>query len=191
MSNKTNIIFVRHAQSAYGNDDRIRPLTESGLKCREIVVETLKDRHIDVFLSSPYKRSVDTIQTTADYFKMPIKRDERFCERKVGTWENEWLEKWWADFSCAEKGGECLASVQARNVEALKEVLSDFAGKTVVIGTHGTALSTILNHYDNSFGVDDFKRIVCWMPYIVELIFDGEKLLEKKELANVSIQMDK
>ena len=57
MSNKTNIIFVRHAQSEYGNDDRIRPLTESGLKCREIVVETLKDRHIDVFLSSPYKRS--------------------------------------------------------------------------------------------------------------------------------------
>lgn len=89
MSNKTNIIFVRRAQSAYGNDDRIRPLTESGLKCREIVVETLKDRHIDVFLSSPYKRSVDTIQTTAD-------------------------------FSCAEKGGECLASVQARSFSKRK-----------------------------------------------------------------------
>ena len=187
MSNFTNIIFVRHAQSQYGEDDRIRPLTEIGLKSREVVVETLKDRHIDVFLSSPYKRSVDTIQTTAAYFGMSIQTDERFRERKVGTWENGWLEKRWADFSCAEEGGECLASVQARNVEALKEVLVNNAGKTVVIGTHGTALSTILNYYDNSFGINDFLRIVSWMPYIVELTFDGEMLIEKKELAHINV----
>ena len=32
----TNIIFVRHAQSVYGEDDRNRPLSEEGLKDREI-----------------------------------------------------------------------------------------------------------------------------------------------------------
>ncbi|MBR5917461.1 MAG: histidine phosphatase family protein, partial [Lachnospiraceae bacterium] len=63
----TRIIFVRHAKTQYGEDDRIRPLTEDGLKSREVVVETLKDIKIDCFLSSPYKRSIDTIQTTADY----------------------------------------------------------------------------------------------------------------------------
>ena len=95
----TKIIFVRHAQSLYGEDDRIRPLTESGLKNREVVLETLKDIHIDAFLSSPYKRSIDTIRTAADYFGMSIRTDERFRERKVGTWENGWLEKRWGDFS--------------------------------------------------------------------------------------------
>lgn len=189
MPNTTKIIFVRHAQAKYGEDDRIRPLTESGLKSREIVLDTLKGVHIDAFLSSPYKRAMDTIQTTADYFGMSIKTDERFRERKVGTWEDGWLEKRWADFSCAEEGGECLASVQARNIEALNEVLTDNAGKTIVIGTHGTALSTILNYYDNSFGLNDFLRIVGWMPYIVELTFDGNKLLEKKELAHVATQV--
>ena len=74
---------------------------------------------------------------------MQIETDERFRERKVGTWKSGWLEKRWADFTCAEEGGECLASVQSRNMEALKEVLADYAGKTVVIGTHGTALATI------------------------------------------------
>ncbi len=191
MSGITKIIFVRHAQSLYGEDDRIRPLTESGLKNREVVFETLKDIHIDAFLSSPYKRSIDTIRTAADYFGMSIRTDERFRERKVGTWENGWLEKRWGDFSCAEEDGECLASVQERNVEALKEVLSAYTEKTVVIGTHGTALSTILNYYDNSFGLSDFMRIVNWMPYIVELTFDGDKLLHKRELAYVTTQADK
>ena len=190
MSDITRIIFVRHAKTQYGEDDRIRPLTEDGLKSREVVVETLKDIKIDGFLSSPYKRSIDTIQTSADYFGMPIKTDERFRERKVGTWESGWLEKRWADFTVAEEGGECLGSVQKRNIEALKEVLSEYSGKTVVIGTHGTALSTILNYYDNSFGLNDFLRIVGWMPYIVELTFDGENLIEKKELAYVATQID-
>ena len=190
MSNTTKIIFVRHAQARYGEDDRIRQLTEFGLKSREVVVETLKDIQIDAFYSSPYRRSMDTIQTSADCFGLSIITDERFCERKVGTWEDGWLEKRWSDFSCAEEGGECLASVQSRNVEALKGVLRDNVGKTVVIGTHGTALSTILNYYDNSFGLEDFLRIVNWMPYIVELTFDGEDLIEKKELVHVSTRIE-
>ncbi len=44
-------------------------------------------------------------------------------------------------------------------------------------------MSTILNYYDSSFGLDDFMRIVAWMPYIVELVFAGDRLVEKKELA--------
>ena len=68
-------------------------------------------------------------------------------------------------------------------------MLADYAGKTVVIGTHGTALATILNYYDNSFGLDDFMRIVGWMPYIIELTFDGERLVDKKELAYAAAQL--
>ena len=186
----TTVIFVRHAQANYGEDDRIRPLTEDGLKSREVVVDTLKGYHIDAFLSSPFKRSMDTIQTAADYFGMPIETDERFRERQVGTWDDGWLERRWADFSCAEEGGESLASVQKRNIEALHDVLAKYAGNTVVIGTHGTALSTILNYYDNSFGLEDFLKIVGWRPYIVELTFDGDKLIGKKDLAHVAVRVD-
>ena len=54
-----------------------------------------------------------------------------------------------------------------------------------MIGTHGTALSTILNYYDRGFGLDDFLRIVSWMPYIIELNFEDNKLISKYELAHV------
>ena len=189
MENITRIIFVRHAQAEYGEDDRTRPLTESGLKNRDIVIKTLKDMKIDCFLSSPYKRSFDTIKPAADHFKLNIITDERFRERKVGSWEEGWLEKRWADFSCAEEGGECLFSVQSRNIEALGEVLKDHENETVVIGTHGTALSTILNYYDNTFGLKNFLKIVNLMPYIIELDFEKDRLTDKKELAYVETEL--
>jgi len=33
-----------------------------------------------------------------------------------------------------------------------------YEGKNIVIGTHGTALSTIINYYDSTYGYDDFER---------------------------------
>ena len=181
----TDIIFVRHAQSVYGADDRNRPLTEEGLLDRQIVMDALKNREIDAFLCSPYKKSIDTIKPAADFFKMDIFTDERLRERKAGSFESGLLEKRWSDFSFAEEGGENLKSVQERNMDAFSEILVRYKGKTVVIGTHGTALSMILQHYNIDFGLNDFLRIVNWMPYIIEMKFDGKNLTEMRELAYV------
>ena len=156
----TTILFVRHAQSVYGSDDRNRPLSEAGLEDRKIVAETLRDRMIDAFLSSPYKRSMDTIRPAAELRGMDIRTDERFRERQCGDFSSDSLARRWADFSWAEENGECLFSVQERNMEALRDVLQDYAGQTVIIGIHGTALSTILNYYNPDFGLQDFLRIV-------------------------------
>jgi len=71
--------------------------------------------------------------------------------------------------------------VQERNMAALNDILSNDAGKNIVVGTHGTAFSTILNFYDNSFGCEDFLRIIDWMPYVIELDFEGNTLVSKTE----------
>ena len=103
----TRVIFVRHAQSLHPySDDRTRPLTGAGLQDRSIVLDTLKSRHIDAFLGSPYRRSIDTIRPAADFFGMEIRTDERFRERQSGMDASGMLEKRWADFSFAEDGGE-------------------------------------------------------------------------------------
>ena len=182
---RTSVIFVRHAQSVYGADDRERPLTEAGLADRALVTAALSGRKIDAFLSSPYRRSMDTVLPAAEARGMKVFTDERFQERKAGTHKFEALARRWADFSYAEENGESLGSVQQRNMEALKDVLRNHAGETVVIGTHGTALSAILNHYIPAFGLKDFQRIVLWQPYMIELAFDGDRLLEMKELGHV------
>ncbi|MBO2518008.1 MAG: hypothetical protein CW338_12195 [Clostridiales bacterium] len=184
----TTIIFVRHAQSLHPwSDDRTRPLTEEGLRDRGIVLDTLRNEkyEIDAFLCSPYRRSADTIRPAAEAYGMEIITDERFRERTGGAGSAGMLEKRWADLTFAEEGGESILSVQQRNMEAFREVLRGYAGRTVVIGTHGTALSSILRYYDPSFGVKDFLRIIDWMPCIIEMTFSGDKLLGKRELAHV------
>ena len=57
--------------------------------------------------------------------------------------------------------------------------------KDVVVVTHGTTLSTISDFDDNSFGSEDFLRIIDWMPYIIELDFEGDELVGKQEHCHV------
>lgn len=174
----TRVYFVRHAQPEHDwEDDRTRPLTEEGKKDSAIVLGFLKDKKIDAFYCSPYKRSVETIAEAADFFTKEIITDERLRlrEREKGPDGNNhgMFRKRWADHNYHEEGGESIAMVQNRNIEALNEILSDNTDKDIVIGTHGTALSTILNFYDNNFGCEDFLRIIDWMPYIIELDFES------------------
>ena len=180
----TKIYFVRHAQPEHAwEDDRTRPLTGEGKKDSAIVFEFLKDKHIDAFYSSPYKRSMDTIADSADFFGKDIITDEDLREREKGENGNNhgMFHKRWADHNYHEEGGESIAMVQKRNIRALTEILRDNIDKEVVVGTHGTALSTILNFYDKSFGCDDFLRIIDRMPYVIELDFEGDKLVGKVE----------
>ena len=56
----TTIYFVHHAHSTY-TKRRERPLSEKGHCDAENVTHLLKDKHIDVVISSPYKRAIQTL----------------------------------------------------------------------------------------------------------------------------------
>lgn len=179
----TTIYFVRHATPNFNNhDDLTRELTSQGLKDRKYVTEFLWDKDIEVALSSPYKRAVDTIKEFADAKGLEIGLIDDFRERKI---EDEWIEdfnsfckKQWEDFSYKLPGGESLREVQKRNIHALWQVLETFNGKNVVIGSHGTALSTIIHYFDPSFGYDEFQEIKNFMPWIVKFFFENKRYLE-------------
>ena len=178
------IYFVRHAQPDFSHQtDLTRPLTTEGKKDAEAITEFFKGKSVDAFYCSPYKRSLDTIKGAADFHKKEIIMDYRLRERGKGPNGNNYgmFQKRWADHDYHEEGGESIGMVQKRNMEALKEILRANDGKTLVIGTHGTALSTILNYYNNDFGCEDFLRIIDWMPYIIELDFEGDKLVSQIE----------
>ena len=172
----TTVYFVRHAEPNYNNhDDRERELTEKGLQDRTLVTKFLEDKGVDVVLSSPYKRSVDTILDFARKNSLEISYVDNFRERKI---DSVWIEdfagfskKQWEDFDFKLADGESLGEVQKRNIQALNHVLKEYADKTIVVGSHGTALSTIINYYDTSFGYEDFEKIRTLMPWIVKFTF--------------------
>ncbi len=179
----TTVYFVRHAQPQHWKDDRTRPLTDEGMADTKIVLEFLQDKPIDAFYCSPYKRSMDTIQAAADHFQKTIITDERLRERESGVVDDYYgmIERRWENHTFHETGGESIRMVQERNIAALKEILAENRDKTLVIGTHGTALASIINYFRPEFGYEDFMRIINRMPYILEMNLDGEKLTEITE----------
>lgn len=76
--------------------------------------------------------------------------------------------------------------MQDRNVSGFNNILQEHNGKSIIVGTHGTALSTIINYYDNSFGFNSFKEIVKVMPWVVKLTFNNKTCMkiEKFDLFN-------
>ena len=179
----TTIYFVRHAEPNYKNqDDATRELTTKGLEDRKLVTKFLNDKNINVILSSPYKRSIDTIKDFADNKGLKIRIIEDFKERRITS---EWIDdfnsfskKQWEDFNYKFLDGESLSEVQMRNINALRKVLKEYSGQNIVIGTHGTALSTIINYFDESFDYTKFEEIKSLMPWIVKFTFDYDKCLE-------------
>ena len=75
----------------------------------------------------------------------------------------------------------CHSTAKCVQKDEVDKIIEQYEWADIVIGTHGTALSTILNFYDSNFGCEDFLRIIDWMPYIIELDFEGDKLIAKQE----------
>ena len=182
----TTVYFVRHAQPNFNNhDDMSRELSAKGLEDRKLVTKFLEDKDIDVVLSSPFKRAYDTVAPFAETKELEIQVIEDFRERRV---DSCWIEDFksfsmaqWADFTYKLSDGECLKEVQDRNIAALRKVLAEYEGKNIVVGSHGTALSMIINYYDHSYGYDDFDRIRGLMPWVVKFSFQGEECVKIKK----------
>lgn len=182
----TELYFVRHAEPNHSNhDDASRELTEKGLRDRRLATAFLADKNITAVLSSPFKRAVDTVQDFADAAGLSVLTDPDFRERRVDSvWIDDFdgfCKQQWADFDYRLTDGETLHMVQERNLAALRRALHTYSGQAVAVGSHGTALSTLVHYFDPTFGHEDFKSIAKLMPWIVRFTFDGTKCVSITE----------
>ncbi len=130
-------------------------------------------------LSSPFKRAYDTVAGFADAAGLDVEVIEDLRERKIS---NEWLpdfnsycERQWSDFSYKLPNGECLTEVQSRNIMVLRNILNRYKGQNIAVGTHGCALNTIINYYDDSYGIKEVMDMLHKMPWAVKLSFNGQE----------------
>jgi 3-methyladenine DNA glycosylase Mpg/broad specificity phosphatase PhoE len=185
----TTVYFIRHAEADKQiYDGRIRPLTQKGLCDRRLVTDFLQNQSIDAVLSSPFKRAVDTVAEFAEKNNLAIELVENFREQKTHSdWNRkndikEHLKRQWADFSYKLGDGESLQKVQDRNIAALQSVLTRYKDKNIVIGTHGTALSTVINYYDESYGFENFIAMSSVMPWAVRMDFDENRYIRMEKI---------
>lgn len=176
------IYFVRHAKPDFSvHDDLTRPLTDKGIIDSKNICEFLKEKSINKIYSSPYKRAIDTIKELSQNLNIKIEVVDDFRERKIS---NIWIEDFnkfsksqWENFEYKLNDGESLNEVQSRNINALHKILNENSNQNIVIGTHGTALSTIINYYDKTFDYLSFTKIKDVMPFIVCMEFEKTNVL--------------
>lgn len=177
---RTNIYFARHADSTYTPDELNRPLSKKGFKDAEKVTKLLSKENITHVISSPYKRSLQTVEDTAKLFGLNIIIDEGFRERKLsdGFIDNfdETVFKAWESLNFNLPGGESGYYAQNRGILSLEKAIEKYCGGNIVIGTHGNIMILIMNHYDKKYDYDFWDNLS--MPDIYKLSFENKKLVQ-------------
>ncbi|MDI6677142.1 histidine phosphatase family protein [Bacillus wiedmannii] len=185
----TYIYMVRHGESSkLEGSERTRGLTEKGSLDAHRVTDILKTEGIDTFISSPYKRAVLTIEKTANFYEKEILIYEKLKECMFSSGDQvisdkevyPLVKKMFSNPDFALMEGESYKDCQRRVVKVLKEILMDFQGQTIVIGTHGLVMTLMMNYFDKQYGFEFL--IHTSKPDIYKLEFNDEQLLNVEKL---------
>lgn len=182
---KTIVYMVRHAESPYTEGtERTRGLTLEGKMNAERITEILTNEGIHCIVSSPYARAILTLEGVAAALGLDIQimedlRERHFSDDMIADEEFEPAsKKMFDDPDYALPGGESNTVCQNRAVGVLKQILEEYKGKKVAIGTHGHVMTLMMNYFDSSYGLDFMNQTK--KPDIYRLQFD------KMELENVT-----
>ncbi|PEC83258.1 histidine phosphatase family protein [Bacillus cereus] len=188
----TTIYFVRHAHSTYTKEERERPLSEKGHLDAENVTHLLKDKHIDVVISSPYKRAIQTVQGIANTYNVTIQIEEDLRERLLSSEPvadfNDAIENVWEDWSFAYEGGESNDVAQRRAVICMQSILKKYKGKNIVIGTHGNIMVLLMNYFDSRYDLQFWKTL--HMPDVYKLTFDNNCFSSAERIESTDYQIN-
>ncbi|EJS71972.1 MULTISPECIES: histidine phosphatase family protein [Bacillus] len=185
----TYIYMVRHGESSkLEGSERTRGLTEKGSLDAHRVTDILKTEGIDTFISSPYTRAVLTIEKTANFYEKEILIYENLKECIFSSGDQvisdkevyPLVKKMFSNPDFALMEGESYKDCQRRVVKVLKEILMDFQGQKIVIGTHGLVMTLMMNYFDKQYGFEFL--IHTSKPDIYKLEFNDEQLLNVEKL---------
>lgn len=140
----------------------------------------MQHENINVLLASPYKRAIQTIEGLADLLGIEITTVEDFKERKlaenpVDNFDTA-IARVWEDYSFSWEGGESNFAAQRRGMQALNEVLQQYEGQSIAIGTHGNMMALIMNRLDVRYDFLFWKKMD--IPDIYKLTFTDLKLTD-------------
>ncbi|ETT50283.1 phosphoglycerate mutase [Paenibacillus sp. FSL R7-269] len=180
----TTLYFVRHAHSTYSTDELNRPLSEDGRADAQRVTRLLLHENINILISSPYKRAIQTIEGLEKPLRTRIVIEDDFKERILSSEPvpdfGQAISKVWEDFSFAWPGGESNLVAQKRGVQALYKVLQQYKGNSIAIGTHGNMMVLIMNALDKRYDYSFWKQLE--MPDIYKLSFVENKLVSVQRI---------
>ncbi len=184
----TFIYMVRHGDSPKEGNERTRGLSVKGHLDAQKVTEILKDEEIDAVISSPYIRSIFSVEQLAQQIGQDVLvfedlRERIFTSEDKRISDNELeplLEKSFLDPNFSLKGGESNADCQKRSVNVLKELLNNYKTKKVVVGTHGAVMTLMMRYYNTDYDLNFLHSTS--KPDIYRMEFSEQELVSVHRL---------
>ena len=179
----TTIYMIRHAKSPFVlGQERTRELSDQGIIDAKKVTAIMNNKEIDLIVSSPYIRAIQTIEEIANNKNLDVKVYEELRERQLkGAYKltedeiQQAIKTSYEDIDFHLTEGESIRDVQNRAIPVIKNLLNNYQGKTIIIGTHGNVMTIIMNYFKKEYGYEFWKNTS--KPDIYKLVFSGENLL--------------
>ncbi len=161
------LYIIRHGETEWNKIKRLQgqtdiPLAEEGIRLARETGIGMKDIPIDLVISSPLTRAVQTAQLLTEGRDIPILTDRRIIEISFGEWEGQCIfdsEVLPPDFRdlfyndplhciCPPKG-ETFDAVRRRTGEFYRDLLKkeEYTDKNILISTHGAASRCLLTQF--------------------------------------------
>ena len=170
---RTSVWLIRHGQTQSNLEHRYQgradsPLTAYGQQQLAALAVRLRRIPFTVALASPASRTQQTAQAILKGRRgVTLKLDARWAEIDHGSWEgltyqevlerdpNDAQARWGDALHGRAQGGESLAELHARVMEAWYALLHNHAGGRVLLVTHATPIQLLLC---NCFGLEPVRH---------------------------------
>lgn len=156
----TRLLLCRHGATDWNLAGRYQgqsdiPLNEVGLAQAETLADDLQQEPITAIYSSTLSRAIRTAQIVAERHDLDVLQDARFNEINQGVWEGLTVEEIVLDYpddyrvwserplETRPPGGESIAEVQERVLQAMWDVHREHTNGLVVIVAHKVSLAVI------------------------------------------------
>lgn len=166
----TTFYLVRHAHANWIPDEN-RPLSAQGKQDAGWVANKLRPFPITAIYSSPFRRAYQTVEPLAKRLKLPIQtlpdlRERHLADQPVEDFTAA-IGAVWHDPTFAYPGGEPHITAQQRGLAVLNALRQQHATDQIVLGTHGTLMTLILQHFEPTIGYEFWQTLR--MPDIYSL----------------------
>lgn len=154
-----NIYFARHGQTQWNKDNRVcgrtdLPLTEKGKEQARKLAENLATEKIDIIISSPLQRAIQTSKIVAKQFGCDVLVDERLIEQDYGVYEgvdrkDEGFLNNKRNFAYKYPNGESMMQVAARVYPLIEELKEQYSTKNVLLICHGGVCRVLKTYFQD------------------------------------------
>lgn len=184
------LYFVRHGQTDWNIQNRLQgstdiPLNSTGIEQAHIVADKLRSIHIDLIISSPLNRALNTATIINQNRNIPLMTNDALLERSFGCLEgingNEYDKNIFWDYNknYKYKDVEPIQDFFNKIYKYLDCLIKTHSDQSILFVSHnGVNIAT--NCYFNGFP-DDMNLLNIKLDNCSFIKYDSSKIISSKE----------